>query len=78
MPGSCDQGRDSPTSTMVAGESAKGIGQLSLSSGVPVIYGVLTTDTVDQAVDRAGGKSGNKGFDAALSAIEMVNLVKKL
>jgi 6,7-dimethyl-8-ribityllumazine synthase len=62
----------------VAGESAKGVGELSLNSSVPVIYGILTTDTVEQAVDRAGGKSGNKGFDAAISAIEMVNLFKQL
>ncbi len=62
----------------VAGESAKGVGELSLNSNVPVIYGILTTDTVEQAVDRAGGKSGNKGFDVAISAIEMVNLFKQL
>jgi len=61
----------------VAGESAKGIGQLSLSAGIPVIYSILATDTVEQATDRAGGKSGNKGFDAAISAIEMVNLFKQ-
>ena len=62
----------------VAGESAKGVGQLSMSAGIPVIYGILTTETVEQATDRAGGKSGNKGFDAAISAIEMVNLFKQL
>ena len=62
----------------VAGESAKGVGQLSLSAGIPVIYGILATETVEQATDRAGGKSGNKGFDAAISAIEMVNLFKQL
>ncbi|MFZ1082744.1 MAG: 6,7-dimethyl-8-ribityllumazine synthase [Candidatus Kryptoniota bacterium] len=62
----------------VAGESAKGVGELSLNSGVPVIYGILATDTVEQAIDRAGGKSGNKGFDAAISAIEMVSLFKQL
>ncbi len=69
---------ETPHFDYVAGESAKGIGQLALSSGIPVIYAVLTTDSVDQAVDRAGGKSGNKGFDAAISAIEMVNLTKNL
>ncbi|MCL5266584.1 MAG: 6,7-dimethyl-8-ribityllumazine synthase [Bacteroidetes bacterium] len=69
---------ETPHFDYVAGESAKGIGQLALGSSMPVIYGVLTTDTVDQAVDRAGGKSGNKGFEASMSAIEMVNLVKKL
>ncbi|MGO9480876.1 MAG: 6,7-dimethyl-8-ribityllumazine synthase [Candidatus Kryptoniota bacterium] len=62
----------------VAGESAKGVGQLSLDSGIPVIYGILATETVEQAADRAGGKSGNKGFDAAISAIEMVNLFKQI
>ncbi len=62
----------------VAGESAKGVGQLSMNADLPVIYGILTTDSVDQAVDRAGGKSGNKGFDAALAAIEMVNLYRNI
>ena len=67
---------ETPHFDYVAGESAKGVGQLSANSGVPVIYGILTTDTVEQAIDRSGGKSGNKGYDAALSAIEMVNLLK--
>jgi 6,7-dimethyl-8-ribityllumazine synthase len=62
----------------VAGEAAKGIAQASLSSGVPVVFGVLTTDTIEQAVERAGTKAGNKGFDAALAAIEMVSLGKQL
>lgn len=69
---------ETPHFDYIASESAKGIGQLGLNSNVPVIYSVLTTDTVDQAVDRAGGKSGNKGFDAAISAIEMANLLKQL
>lgn len=69
---------ETPHFDYVAGESAKGIGQLSMSAHVPVIYGVLTTDSVEQAVDRAGGKSGNKGFDAAADAIEMVNLFKHI
>ncbi len=69
---------ETPHFDYVAGESAKGVGQLSLTSNVPVIYGILTTDTVEQAIDRAGAKSGNKGFDAALAAIEMANLFKKL
>ncbi len=69
---------ETPHFDYVAGESAKGVGQLSLASNVPVIYGILTTDTVEQAIDRAGAKSGNKGFDAALAAIEMANLFKKL
>ena len=50
----------------------------SLDTGVPVVFGVLTCDTLEQAVNRAGGKSGNKGFDAALTAIEMVNLLRQL
>jgi len=62
----------------VAGESAKGIAQVALTSGVPTIYGVLTTDTLEQAIDRAGAKGGNKGYDAALSAIELANLIKIL
>ena len=63
---------------MVAGESVKGIAQVGLESGIPVIYGVLTTETIEQAVERAGTKAGNKGYDCALGAIEMVNLMKAL
>src|SRR3954471_16173711 len=62
----------------VAGQTASGILHASLGSGVPVVFGVLTTDTVEQALNRAGLKGGNKGFDAALAAVEMVNLLKKL
>lgn len=62
----------------VASESAKGVAHVSLSSGVPVIYGVLTTDNIEQAIERAGTKSGNKGWDAALSAIEMADLLKQI
>ncbi len=62
----------------VAGESAKGLAQAALSTGVPVIFGVLTTDSIEQAIERAGTKAGNKGADAALAAIEMVNLYGKL
>jgi 6,7-dimethyl-8-ribityllumazine synthase len=62
----------------VAAGAASGIAQAALQTGVPIIFGVLTCDTVEQAVDRAGAKSGNKGFDAALAAIEMVNLVQQL
>jgi 6,7-dimethyl-8-ribityllumazine synthase len=62
----------------VAGQTASGVLQASLGSGVPVVFGVLTTDTVEQALNRAGLKGGNKGFDAALAAVEMVNLLKKL
>ncbi len=60
----------------VCNEVSKGIAQVSLSSGVPVLFGVLTTDTIEQAIERAGTKAGNKGYDCALSAIEMVNLFK--
>ncbi len=69
---------ETPHFDYIAAESAKGVGQLSLASSVPVVYGILTTDTVEQAIDRAGGKAGNKGFDAATAAIEMVNLFKNL
>ncbi len=62
----------------VAGEAAKGVGQASAQTGVPIIFGVLTTDTIEQAVERAGTKSGNKGFDSAMAAIEMANLLRKL
>ncbi|WP_017187128.1 6,7-dimethyl-8-ribityllumazine synthase [Alkalibacillus haloalkaliphilus] len=59
----------------VSGEVAKGTSSVSLDTGVPVIFGVLTTDTIEQAVERAGTKAGNKGYEAAVSAIEMANLV---
>lgn len=62
----------------VAGEVSKGAAQVSLASGVPIAFGVLTTDSIEQAVERAGTKAGNKGWDAALSAIEMVSLSKAL
>ena len=62
----------------VAGEAAKGVAQAALKTGVPVIFGVLTCDTLEQAINRAGAKSGNKGFEAALTAIEMVNLLRQL
>lgn len=62
----------------VAGEAAKGVAAASLESGVPVIFGVLTTDTIEQAMERAGTKLGNKGFDAALTALEMVSLGRVL
>jgi 6,7-dimethyl-8-ribityllumazine synthase len=62
----------------VAGEAAKGSAQAMMGSGVPVIFGVLTTDTIEQAIERAGTKAGNKGFEAALAAIEMVNLGRAL
>lgn len=62
----------------VAGGAVSGIAQAALSTGIPVIFGVLTCDTMDQAINRAGGKAGNKGFEAAVTAIEMVNLLKQL
>lgn len=60
----------------VCNEAAKGIAAISLNTGIPVIFGVLTTDTIEQAIERAGTKAGNKGWDAAVSAIEMANLSK--
>ena len=62
----------------VCAEVSKGIAQVSLATGVPVMFGVLTTDTIEQAVERAGTKAGNKGFDCAASAIEMVNLIRAI
>jgi len=62
----------------VASEVAKGVAVTSLKTGVPIVFGVLTTDTIEQAVERAGTKAGNKGFDAAQSAIEMVSLLAQL
>ena len=62
----------------VCAEVSKGIAQASLNSGIPVLFGVLTTDNIEQAIERAGTKAGNKGYDVAVSAIEMVNLIKSL
>lgn len=62
----------------VANEVSKGVAHVSLSSNVPVLFGVLTTDTIEQAIERAGTKAGNKGFDAAVAAIEMVNLMEQI
>jgi 6,7-dimethyl-8-ribityllumazine synthase len=62
----------------VAGEAAKGIAGAAATSDIPVVFGVLTTDTIEQALERAGTKAGNKGFDAAMSAIEMASLFRKL
>ena len=62
----------------VAAEVSKGIAQVSLESGVPILFGVLTTDTLEQAVERAGSKAGNKGYAAAEAAIEMVNLLREM
>jgi len=62
----------------VSAEVSKGVASVSMETGLPVIFGVLTTDTIEQAIERAGSKSGNKGWDAALSAIEMANVMKQM
>lgn len=69
---------ETPHFDYVASEATKGIAQASMAAGVPVAFGVLTTNTLEQAIDRAGAKSGNKGFDAAMAAIEMANLLRGL
>ena len=69
---------DTPHFDYVASEAAKGIAHVSAETGVPVAFGVLTTNTLEQAIDRAGAKGGNKGFDAAMTAVEMANLVRTL
>jgi len=69
---------DTPHFDYIAAEAAKGIAHASLETGVPVSFGVLTTNTLEQAIDRAGAKGGNKGFDAAMSAVEMANLLRGL
>jgi len=67
-----------PHFDFVSSEVSKGIASVSLETEVPVIFGVLTTDTIEQAIERAGTKAGNKGYDAAVTAIEMANLLKEL
>ena len=62
----------------VAGESASGIAQVSYATGIPTIFGIITTDTINQAIERAGAKSGNKGSEAATAAIELINLYKQI
>ena len=69
---------DTPHFDYVAGNAASGLASITAQTGVPIAFGVLTTNTVEQAVDRAGAKSGNKGFDAAMTAIEMANLLRTL
>jgi 6,7-dimethyl-8-ribityllumazine synthase len=69
---------ETPHFELLAAEVAKGLAQIGMETGIPVIFGVLTTDTVEQAIDRAGAKAGNKGWDAALSAVEMVNLYRRM
>ncbi|NTW70182.1 MAG: 6,7-dimethyl-8-ribityllumazine synthase [Chlorobiaceae bacterium] len=67
-----------PHFDVIAAEATKGIAQVSLETGVPVAFGVLTTENLEQAIERAGTKAGNKGFDAAMTAIEMVNLYRNI
>jgi 6,7-dimethyl-8-ribityllumazine synthase len=69
---------ETPHFDYVAAEAAKGVAQASMSTGVPVIFGIITADTVDQAIDRAGVKAGNKGADAASAAIEMADLLGRM
>jgi 6,7-dimethyl-8-ribityllumazine synthase len=69
---------ETPHFDYVAAEAAKGVAHVSADTGVPVAFGVLTTNTLEQAIDRAGAKSGNKGFDAAMTAVEMANLLRTL
>jgi 6,7-dimethyl-8-ribityllumazine synthase len=69
---------DTPHFDYIAAEVTKGIAMVGLETGVPVVYGVLTCDTLEQAIDRAGLKSGNKGFEAAMSAMEMIQVMKQL
>ena len=69
---------ETPHFDYVAGECASGLARIALETGVPIAFGVLTTDTMEQALDRAGGKAGNKGADAALAALEMANILRRL
>lgn len=69
---------ETPHFDYVAGEAAKGIAQVGMETGVPSIFGVLTTDTLEQAINRCGGKAGNKGYEAAVAAIEVANLHKQI
>jgi 6,7-dimethyl-8-ribityllumazine synthase len=69
---------ETPHFDYVSAEAAKGIAHVAMDTGVPVAFGVLTTNTLEQAIDRAGAKGGNKGFDAAMTAIEMANLMRSL
>ncbi|RPI74919.1 MAG: 6,7-dimethyl-8-ribityllumazine synthase [Desulfobacteraceae bacterium] len=69
---------DTPHFDYVASEVSKGIAHVALETGIPVTFGVLTTDSLEQAIERAGAKSGNKGWDAAMAAMEMVNLFKSM
>ena len=75
---SCVIRGDTPHFDYIAAEVSKGVAHVAVETGVPVAFGVLTTNTLEQAIDRAGAKGGNKGFDAAMSAIEMANLLRSL
>jgi 6,7-dimethyl-8-ribityllumazine synthase len=75
---SCVIRGETPHFDYIAGEVSKGLSYIAAESGIPVAFGVLTTNTLEQAIDRAGAKSGNKGFDAAMSAVEMANLMRRL
>jgi 6,7-dimethyl-8-ribityllumazine synthase len=69
---------DTPHFDYIAAEASKGLGQISMETGIPIAFGVLTCDSLEQAIDRAGAKSGNKGFDAAMTAVEMGNVMRQL
>lgn len=69
---------ETPHFDFVAGEAAKGVANASMKTGVPVAFGVITADTVEQAINRSGVKAGNKGYEAAMSAVEMVNLLREM
>jgi 6,7-dimethyl-8-ribityllumazine synthase len=69
---------ETPHFEYVAAEAAKGIATVALETGVPIVFGVITADTLEQAMDRAGAKSGNKGFEAAMTAVELANLYREL
>ena len=69
---------ETPHFDHVANQASSGLASVQLETGIPIAFGVLTTNTVEQAIDRAGGKSGNRGFDAAITAIEMADVIRKL
>ncbi|MCX7944781.1 MAG: 6,7-dimethyl-8-ribityllumazine synthase [Deltaproteobacteria bacterium] len=69
---------DTPHFDYIASEVSKGVANIAINSGIPVIFGIITADTIEQAIERAGTKHGNKGFDAAMAAIEMANLYKSI
>ncbi len=69
---------ETPHFDYVTGEAAKGVGQVGMQTGVPVMFGVVTTNTLEQAINRSGVKAGNKGYEAAMSAVEIVNLYREI